>query len=252
MSVRQSSSTASQASSRTAHVLEKEFDADRGISARKIMRGRRSALAMDGHGTLSSDVFYRMLMHVIPQGGKNIVEVLPWRACVSLAIFIHRVEGLPAGLYMFVRDPGHEASLKKTLRSGLCWEKPDGCPKTLPLYRLQEDDAREIAKIISCHQDIAADGAFSLGMLAAFDASLEQHGALFYARLFWETGLIGQILYLEAEAAGIRSTGIGCFFDDAMHAVLGIRDHSWQSLYHFTVGTPVEDSRLQDLLRTGT
>lgn len=233
--------------SRTVHDLENEFDANRQISARRIIRGRRSALAMDGHGTISSDTFYRMLMHVLPHGGKNIIEVLPWRACVSLAIFVHRVEGLPAGLYMLVRDLAHEAPLKKALRSGLCWEKPDGCPKTLPLYRLQEADAREVAKIISCHQDIAADGAFALGMLAAFDASLEQHGALFYTRLFWETGLIGQILYLEAEAAGIRSTGIGCFFDDVMHEVLGISDHSWQSLYHFTVGAPVEDSRLQPL-----
>ena len=84
-------------------------------------------------------------------------------------------------------------------------------------------------------------------MLAEFDAALKQHGASFYPRLFWETGLIGQILYLEAEAAGIRSTGIGCFFDDAMHDVLGIRDHSWQSLYHFTVGGAVDDPRLQTL-----
>ena len=84
-------------------------------------------------------------------------------------------------------------------------------------------------------------------MLADFDAGLEQNGPLFYPRLFWETGLVGQILYLEAEAADIGSTGIGCFFDDAMHEVLGIRDHAWQSLYHFTVGGPIDDPRLQTL-----
>ena len=223
------------------------FDEDRRISARRIIRERRSALAMDGRSTISTNTFYRMLMHISPYVGKNIIEVLPWQAHVSLAIFIHRVGDLPTGLYLLVRDPAHEPSLKKALRSGLCWKKPEGCPKTLPLYQLQAADACEVAKIISCHQDIAADGAFALGMLAEFDASLEQHGASFYTRLFWETGLIGQILYLEAEAAGIRSTGIGCFFDDAMHEVLGISDHSWQSLYHFTVGAPVDDSRLQPL-----
>jgi hypothetical protein len=57
--------------------------------------------------------------------------------------------------------------------------------------------------------------------------------------------MIGQILYLEAEAAGVRATGIGCFFDDPTHHLLGIVDHGSQSLYHFTVGGPVEDSRLQ-------
>lgn len=58
---------------------------------------------------------------------------------------------------------------------------------------------------------------------------------------------IGQILYLEAEAAGVRGTGIGCFFDDAVHGVLGLQDQTWQSLYHFTVGEPLEDNRLQTL-----
>jgi len=32
-----------------------------------------------------------------------------------------------------------------------------------------------------------------------------------------------------------------------MHQVLGIADRSWQSLYHFTVGGPIEDTRLQTL-----
>jgi hypothetical protein len=115
------------------------------------------------------------------------------------------------------------------------------------LYLLRATDGRDAARIICCHQDIAANGAFALGMLAEFDAALEQHGAPFYPRLFWEAGLIGQVLYLEAEAAGIRSTGIGCFFDDTMHEAFGIHDHSWQSLYHFTVGGALDDPRLQTL-----
>ena len=59
--------------------------------------------------------------------------------------------------------------------------------------------------------------------------------------------MIGQLLYLESEAAGIRSTGIGCFFDDPMHEVLGIEGRAFQDLYHFTVGGPVEDARLTTL-----
>ena len=52
------------------------------------------------------------------------------------------------------------------------------------------------------------------------------------------------MLYLEAEAAGARSTGIGCFYDDAVHEVLGLSGPAWQSLYHFSMGMPVEDARL--------
>ena len=33
--------------------------------------------------------------------------------------------------------------------------------------------------------------------------------------------MIGQVLYLEAEAAGARATGIGCFYDDAVHDCWG-------------------------------
>ena len=59
--------------------------------------------------------------------------------------------------------------------------------------------------------------------------------------------MIGQVLYLEAEAAGLRGTGIGCYFDDAMHELLGLRDDFCQDLYHFTVGGPVEDRRITTL-----
>ncbi len=54
-------------------------------------------------------------------------------------------------------------------------------------------------------------------------------------------------MYLEAEAAGIRSTGIGCYFDDAMHELLGLEGCSYQDLYHFTLGGPIEDTRLTTL-----
>lgn len=62
-----------------------------------------------------------------------------------------------------------------------------------------------------------------------------------------EAGLTGQVLYLEAEAAGVRGTGIGCYFDDSVHDVLGLTDETFQSLYHFTVGMPLDDNRLQTL-----
>jgi hypothetical protein len=52
---------------------------------------------------------------------------------------------------------------------------------------------------------------------------------------------------LEAEAAGVRATGIGCFFDDPVHQVLGFNDTQFQSLYHFTTGGPVDDPRLTTL-----
>jgi hypothetical protein len=95
---------------------------------------------------------------------------------------------------------------------------------------------------VSCHQEIASDGAFSLGMIADFSQRVRGKGGWWYRRLFWEAGVLGHVLYLEAEAAGVRSTGIGCFFDDAFHELLGQASDEFQDLYHFT--PPVEDHRL--------
>ena len=59
--------------------------------------------------------------------------------------------------------------------------------------------------------------------------------------------MIGQALYIEAEAAGQNATGIGCFFDDSVHDLLGLRGDEWQILYHFTIGQATHDDRLQTL-----
>ena len=127
------------------------------------------------------------------------------------------------------------------------WKRCPGCPEHLRLYLLAEGDLRKRAELVSCHQDIAADGAFSLGMIAEFSDTLRQRGPWWYRRLFWEAGMLGQVLYLEAEAAGVGGTGIGCYFDDAFHELLGLKDDRFQDLYHFTVGGPVEDRRLTTL-----
>jgi hypothetical protein len=127
------------------------------------------------------------------------------------------------------------------------WSRPPGCPETLALYLLQAGDARELASQVSCQQDIAGDGAFSLGMLAEYQGALVANGPWFYRRLYWEAGAIGQVLYLEAEAAGVRATGIGCFYDDPVHQVYGVAGLAFQSIYHFTVGGHVDDPRLTTL-----
>jgi nitroreductase len=162
-------------------------------------------------------------------------------------VFVHRVKDLVPGLYLLVRDGSQEGTLRAELNSSFAWEQPPACPEDLALYRLERGDARAIARQVSCHQEIASDGCFSLGMLTEFEGPLARLGPWFYRRLLWECGLIGQVLYLEAEAAGMRGTGIGCFFDDAVHQLLGLETMRFQSLYHFTVGYPVEDSRLTTL-----
>jgi nitroreductase len=219
----------------------------RRVSLRRVIRQRRSAVAMDGETHLPREDFYRMLGRTLAVPGVAPFCTLPWKSQLHLALLVHRVDGLVPGLYLLVRDPAGTVALQQAITEADPWYKPPDCPQQLPLYCLIEHDTRAAAREISCQQDIASDGCFSLAMLAEFREPLERYGPWFYPRLYWEAGMIGQLLYLEAEAAGIRSTGIGCFFDDPMHNVLGLTDQRFQDIYHFTVGGPVEDARLTTL-----
>jgi SagB-type dehydrogenase family enzyme len=220
------------------------------MPASTLIRQRRSCLALDGRTPISAEGFYRMLDGLLPRR-----DVPPWDVLASSSktahlhagIFVHRVNGLAPGLYMLERDRAVHDRLRAALRPSFLWERPAECPEHVPLYWLMRGDLRDQARIVSCHQEIASDGAFSLGMIADFSGPVRTNGAAWYRRLFWEAGILGQVLYLEAEAAGVRSTGIGCYFDDTFHELLGIAGDDFQDLYHFTVGSPVEDRRLLTL-----
>ena len=246
------------------------------LSAEKAILGRRSAVAMDGSTAISRATFFRMLARLIPTqerrqaaalrqpppegvketwGGPAFPcerrgmpwDAIPWRPRIHIGLFVHRVDGLAPGIYALARDPDKVEILKGVMGLEFCWQRVPTCPPGLPLYLLQEGDCRALASTVSCGQEIAGDGAFSLAMIADYRDSLATYGAAFYRNLFWEAGMVGQLLYLEAENAGIRATGIGCYFDDPVHTAFGIVSREWQSFYHFTLGGPVEDGRLTTL-----
>jgi hypothetical protein len=200
-------------------------------------------VALDRVTSIARADFYGLLERLVPRPGRAPFDLLPWEPRVHLALFVHRVDDLAPGLFFLERHAGVHDELVRQLGPEAQWTRPPGCPETLRLFRIGEADVCRAAASISCGQEIAADGALSLGMLAEYAGPLAA-GAWNYRRLFWETGVIGQVLYLEAEARGVRGTGIGCFFDDPVHAAVGLEGERLQSLYHFTLGGPVEDARL--------
>jgi nitroreductase len=162
---------------------------------------------------------------------------------VHLLLFVHRVDGLTPGLYALPRRADALPELQEVLREEFQWQTPEECPPHLPLYRLMEADARKSALLLACRQLIAGGGAFSPAMLGEFEHALEA-GPWGYRRLMTEAGLIGEALYLGAEASGLQGTGIGRFFDDGLHELFGLRDRRYQVLYQFTVGKGRPDSRI--------
>jgi SagB-type dehydrogenase family enzyme len=214
----------------------------RDASAAEVILGRRSAQRFDSKFTMSLETFYRLLDGLLdrPSAPWDIWNFAPR---VHPVFFVHRVEGLAPGVYAMPRHPGAANALREQLRGDFEWQTPDGAPTHLPFVRLLRTDCRIIARTMNCHQATASDSCFSLSMLGEFE-SVVTANAWRYRQLHWEAGLLGHALYLEAEAEGLRGTGIGCYFDDALHEVLGCANAQFQALYHFTVGRPLTDDRI--------
>ncbi len=210
--------------------------------AAEVILGRRSAQRFEAKYHMPRETFFSLLDALLPRRAPPF-DVWDFAPALHPVLFVHKVEGLDSGLYALPRMPEAGERLRALLRDDLEWAKPEGCPEHLPLRRLARTDARGVIRTLSCHQAIAGDSCFSLGMLAAFEEALAE-GAWRYRQLFWEAGMLGQALYLEAEAAGLRGTGIGCYFDDDFHRLLGLEGRRFQSMYHFTVGRPMGDARI--------
>jgi nitroreductase len=83
-------------------------------------------------------------------------------------------------------------------------------------------------------------------MVADLDRATGSHGDRGYRYVHLEAGGIGQRLYLAAEALGLRATGIGAFFDEEVHRYLNLASPERQVVYHFSIGHPVPDPRLEE------
>ncbi|HEX2795676.1 MAG TPA: nitroreductase family protein [Immundisolibacter sp.] len=220
--------------------------ADGGPGAVATILGRRSGQRYDIGGLMPAAVFFRLLDATLARPQP------PWQTLaapgqIALLLFVHRVDGLAPGLYLLLRDAATAPSLLAQLGSEFAAAGPVAGVDHLDLRLLRAiapAGLRRIARSLCCHQDIAATACFSLAMLAPFEPVLRRDPGQ-YRALLRQAGLIGQVLYLQAEALGYRGTGIGCYFDDELHALLGLKDRQWQSLYAFAIGVPLPDTRLE-------
>jgi len=227
----------------------RQFQQPCSIDASHIIRRRRSAQRMDGKTGIPQPDFERLLARTLPSNRQLPFNGFPYPPAINLLIFVHAVAGLEPGLYLLKRTPDRWQAFLEHCGQELQAVDALNDPG-VALYTFgSSSSVRKIASQVSCYQGLGGRGAFSLAMIADFQNVLETDGAWAYRRLHWEAGLIGQLLYLEAEASGLRGTGIGCFFDDEVHKLLGggaieTEQGAWQSLYHFAVGTALDDSRL--------
>jgi SagB-type dehydrogenase family enzyme len=217
------------------------------LSGAQVIRKRRSGLDFDAKKSpMRRENFLAILDRTIPRSRCAPFDVEFCEPAVHLVLFVHRVAGLEQGLYFFVRNESDFEEIRRRCGQKWLWKKVSGGSGTLSLYLLEMGDFRSVARDSSCEQDIASDGSFGAAMIARFRDTIEREPYR-YRHLHWEAGMIGQVLYLGAEAASLRGTGMGCFFDDVVHELLGFSGTAFQDLYHFGAGFPAEDPRIATL-----
>lgn len=223
----------------------------------EVILGRRSAQRFQPETVLDRARFLHLLAALLPSTPGEGVGI-------NLLLFVHRVSGFVPGLYYLERvpEPALRAPLSERFPGALdqavvAVPIPGGSGEgpSRPLYSLAPVEAvplRRLARSLHCHQDLAANACVALGFLGNLGAGMDQAGAPAYRALLRQAGMLGQRLYLVAEALGLRGTGIGCYFDDPVHDLLGLIPMTSpdiapgvQSLYHFTVGDPLPDPRVQ-------
>jgi SagB-type dehydrogenase family enzyme len=182
-----------------------------------VVRTRRSALDFRGGG---ESISLSQLATLLSSTKKPLFADFATTRFVHLYLYVHRVEGLAPGVYRY-------------------W------PEHAELEKIKEGDQRLVAAALSLGQDLAGNACLAFSMIGDFENAARSFGDRGYRYVHFEAGAIGQRMYLASEALGLRATGIGAFFDVEVNRYLSLAPELGQVVYHFAIGYPVPDPRLE-------
>jgi SagB-type dehydrogenase family enzyme len=135
---------------------------------------------------------------------------------VRVNLVANAVEGLRAGAWRY--DPVRHALV----------------PRRVP------QDLRRAARAAALDQDVIGDAAvvFVLSIARAVFAADPDGAARGYRHAFIEAGLVGERVYLAAQALGLDACAVGAFYDDEAAALVGL-DPAREWVVHFAaLGVP--------------
>ena len=187
------------------------------LSFGDVVRTRRSALDFRGG---DESISLSQLAALLAGAREPLFADFATARFVQLYLYVHRVEGLAPGVYCY-------------------------SPERAELEKIKEGDQRPVAAALSLGQDLAGNACVAFSMIGDFELAARSYGDRGYRYVHFEAGAIGQRMYLASEALGLRATGIGAFFDDQVNRYLGLAPERGQVVYHFAVGYPVLDPRLE-------
>lgn len=222
------------------------------ISVEDAITLRRSAQAYDSRYALSREQFTEILSSYLyssfqPLAAFQSAALAPR---IHLVLIVHNVRDLTPGVYVLPRSARGENLMRQQLTRWNDWVDADIAVGEHKLFRIKTANTQRAAATLCCQQRIASDSCFVTGFLAEFDSAIDsaigaaQAATENYCELFQEAGALAHTAYLRAAALGFAGTGIGCFFDDEWHELLGIQNKTLQFVYFFAAGKPIVDTRL--------
>jgi len=183
----------------------------------EVARMRRSAL--DFLGGMQS-MSFAQLSAILTVATRPFSADFAGTPFIQLYLYAHRVDGLKPGVYRL-------------------WQE------RAELEQIKSGDQRVQAAGLSLGQDLAGNACVAFSMIGDIERAVRAHGDRGYRYVHFEAGAIGHGLYLAAEALGLGATGIGAFYDDEVHDYLNVAPEQGQVVYHFAIGYPVPDPRLE-------
>ncbi len=183
----------------------------------EVVRTRRSALDFKGG---RESISLSQLATLLSSTRERLFADFATARFIQLYLYVHRVEDLAPGVYRYWPEHGE-------------------------LEKIKAGDQRLVAAALSLRQDLAGNACVAFSMIGDFENAASIYGDRGYRYVHFEAGALGQRMYLAAEALGLGATGMGAFFDEEVNRYLSLAPELGQVVYHFAIGYPVADPRLE-------
>lgn len=209
------------------------------VEKKKILERRRvqsfeQSTQFDKTYIMPYETFEQILQSLVTTLLHLRYEWLPWRESLQFAIFIHRVAGIKPGLYVLFLNDKQMTSFRSQCKIKFKWKE------TIPRYRLfllYEAPLDEMISDICIADPFIKDSCLTMSFVTSFKPFISTYGVSMYQRLFWEAGLVAELIRLECRLEKLDTVGHPFFYEQLFERIMGISHYEeYMNTYHLSIG----------------